>query len=633
MDVQGNRRTIIVLSPPDIIAVQRSDGCWSRQVRHVNETNPNPYDTDWYSQYLAVSGLPAWFLRPAHLAMTNDDVEADNLGLDNCPSTTIVTRSNYLERMYPDPVAYPVPRSDESYVLSDLEDRYMHLTRAFPAITVEDVQSSVVVLPSGHIQLRSTGAENMPTVSELDVEWIESETVQQGSYRVDPNIHPRTDVRNEESEAQRAFDRGALVNPSSTILGIGRLAWLNPREDEPLARSMGYNNPSEVTQARQQGALGIGLGDLAGPQVVFWPDRQYLNPEVQPAEEGAWRFLTVGTVDSDEGWAALNLGGNNNLPAYPTAAQVYRFRQWLFAQERVDITHGVNIIWAPGAEAEDDSWTPPDPEEEQEDEDEDEEEREAATNLALPPGTVPPANLLINFDFLPAHRQPGATLAAAAARARHDPTNGEPGGAHDQTGGPRAMYDTTEDRGRRITIDRSRCHLGDEEPHKLWCYSSRGWRKWQHSATMDWSDSKKIAALNKHREQTHQRAGIWLPLRRQTREDYTYEQRQWLMSLVGAAGGERPAEPLRDLVARFNRHFGTSRAETGILSLIDRLRKEYHESGGVQVKKGRGWKQHEQSLKSLGVGAGSKRKVNAISSEDESDDDDENEGDGEEDDE
>lgn len=598
-DVQGNVRTLIVLSPPDIMAIQRSDGVWSRQYREPSRNNPAPYDEAWYAQYLAINGLPSWFLRREHCFMIMDDFEARVLGLENAPTTTMTPQSNYLEQRYPDPVAYPVPRRNEGYVLSDLDERAAHLSRAFPAINIDGVESAVVVLPSGHIQLRSEGVVGMPTVSELDVEWIESEKVIQASYIVDPNRHPLNDGRRDMyNEAQPVLDAGGLVNPVSIILGVGDWGWLNPAVDMPRALEMGYTSPQEVTEARRQGALPIGIGPNAGPFVTFRPDRELLNPERQPDGEGAWRFLTNGSNDSDAGWAALNLGGNHNLPTRPTAAQVFRLRQWLIMQDRVDITQDINIVWVPGAPQEDDTWSPPG-----------QEDTPRAATTAAP-------------------YQPGRSPAPSPALV-HDPTNGERGGEHDQTGGRKATYDTVELKGQRITVDRSRCHVGDVEPHKMWCYGSRGWKRWQHAGTMNWRDAKKIAALNKHREQTYQRAGFWPALRQQQREDYSLEQREWLRRFVVEAAGQRPKLGFPELTRQFNERFNVTRGETGIISLFDRLRKEYHDPPATQARKPRGWKQHEDSLRARGQDAGSKRKRSREEDVEEDDDDDEDDEDDE----
>ncbi|KAM0714099.1 hypothetical protein Q7P37_011063 [Cladosporium fusiforme] len=604
IDVQGNSHEIIILSPPDMIAVRRSDGLWERQFRRDSPDEPAPYDEDWYAEYLAISGLPAWFMRPAHRTMLNDDVEPRAIGMDNAPSNHFTFPHDYLEQLYPEEVAYPVPMRGESYVLSDLTNMQGHLARAFPAINVENVQSSVVVLPSGHIQLRSEPAD-MPAIGEEVVEWMASKEVGLASYCLDPlSSDPQ-------AEAQAVIAAGGLVNPANQIMGVGTLGWLNPAIDEPHARAMGYNSPDEVTMARQQNALPVGLGENARPFVVFWPAQEFLNPAVQPAEEGAWRFLTTGEADSDEGWAALNIGNSNGLPAHPTAAQVYRLRQWLVARQRVDITHDINIVWAPGAEPEDDTWSPPDD--------------------SGPAITAQPPTTSAGPDESTTNPPPATTTTgvAAATTNEHDPTNGQPGGEHDQTGSSKALYDMVVVHGERITVDRSRCHAGHVEPHKLWCYGARGWKIWGHAATMDWNDAKKIAALNKYREQTHQRARFWRPLRDVARLDYTVEQREWLMEWVAEARGQRPVTSMTELTAQFNEHFGTDRGEGGIQSLFDRLRAEWHVFGGLADKPGRGQAQKDASRQSRGVGSTPKTPVAippiVVSSDSESEDDDDDE--------
>ena len=169
---------------------------------------------------------------------------------------------------------------------------------------------------------------------------------------------------------------------------------------------------------------------------------------------------------------------------------------------------------------------------------------------------------------------------------------------HDQTGDPgRAVYETAWSGGRYNTVDRSRVWLGQVEPHKFWSFSARGWAKWKHWERMDWNDPAWISSLNKHREQTRQRAKIWGKKRDTPREDYTDAENQYVWDIVAEADGNRPSRPIRDIVREFNARFGSHalRNETGIGSLIDRLRKMYKEHGRLLGKNPRGWKQQQTS--------------------------------------
>jgi hypothetical protein len=199
----------------------------------------------------------------------------------------------------------------------------------------------------------------------------------------------------------------------------------------------------------------------------------------------------------------------------------------------------------------------------------------------------PPAEGVAGRDTTPLHPN-------------HDSTNnhGVPGSMHDQTGDPiRAVYETAWAGGRWNTVDRSRVWLGKEEPHKLWSFSARGFVKWKHADDMDWDDPEWVNRLNKHREQTHQRAKVWAKRRENKREDYNQEENEYIWDLVAAADGNRPAMSVPNITRDFNRRFGSHvmRNETGIQSLIDRLRKMHKEHGRLLPKKVRGWKQQQTS--------------------------------------
>lgn len=652
-DENGHERSFVLLTPPDMVAVRHADGTWTRQFRRDGDVDdPPPYTEDWYQEYLRHSGLPCWFLRPSHIMMLEDDAESRLLGLDNQASSTVVPVPGYLDHMYPFPPAYPIPNSghDGAYTLGNVEQRQPHLARRFPATNVEGMESVIVVLPSGHIQLRrDINGLDLPTADAMEIEWMEefdgsvagSFTPQRmlASYRWETN-HPQREThlpravigdlnalplprqtpvaspprrvpRDRTDEVEEAREHGGIVNPSRNIWGLGRLTFLDPTYDHQSAVELGFNTPNEVNNARMRGDLPHGFGTNAGPFVVFWPDRRFRNPIEQPQGHGTWRFLTEGGEDSDEGLAAINFGGSRDLPDHPTAEQIYRLRELFVSEGREDLTAEIDLVWIPG------------------DMDPNQPFMTTATQQQLfemvvvsspQPATPTPAGP----HALDAPTPPSAQSTGGL---QHDPTNGQPGGPHDQTGGENANYATRVEGTRRITIDRSRCHVNVVEPHKFWCYGARGWRKWTHAATMNWGDANKVAALNKHREQTHQR-GKWPALRTTAREDYTREQREWVMERVNETQGERPLQQIPDLLREFNRVFGATRSETGMQSLVDRLRKEWHETGGqgLATRRGRGWAQRARSQVLLGR-PGQKRKARDDDEESEDGEDDGDEGD------
>jgi hypothetical protein len=139
-----------------------------------------------------------------------------------------------------------------------------------------------------------------------------------------------------------------------------------------------------------------------------------------------------------------------------------------------------------------------------------------------------------------------------------------------------------------------------------------------------------INRLNKHREQTHQRAKVWAKRRETKREDYTQEENEYIWDLVAAAEGNRPAMSLSNITREFNRRFGSRvmRNETGIQSLVDRLRKMHKEHGRLLPKKVRGWKQQQASKALRGEGPGAEQSGDESEEGEEGDEDEEGDDDG-----
>lgn len=631
IDARGRTREIIVLSPPDLVAVQMEDGNWHRERRIITEELQPPYSIEWYNEYLRVSGLPAWFLRPGHLAMAFDDAESWQLQVENMPTALFGPLAGYLERQYdqnPARPAWPTSPGPGAYIIEELRDLQPHVARRFPATNIAGIPSDVVVLPSGHIQLRLAGSSpDLPSIHEADVAWQEeSEEFDHSrpvaSYCIEgtslafpapivpelppaassPPPPPAGPPRNRNAEVNAAFDAGGIVNPSQPISGLGTVEWLSDA-DQQQALEKGYDTPGAVLEARRNGRFAAGWGVNAGPLIVFWPQRRFRNPATQPEGPGAWRFLTTGIAGSDEELARLSFGGSWGLPAQPSAELIFLLRQAFRQLGAPDATADIELVWIPGDE-------------------DDEEVTSRVTDTALAEAAA--AEILASGPEQPP-ATPSPPAPSPSPEILRDPTNGQRGGEHDQTGGTagtRPVHRSTEHNGVTVVLDRSRCRAGCVEPWKLWIYTAKGWKKWRHAASMDWNDKEKVLALNKFREQTFQRSKLWKNMRDEERADYSTEQRQWVSQFVSPAKGSRLDVPIRRIAQEFNRRFRDQRGEAGIASLLDRLRKEFDKYGGLKERKHRGWLQQEASL--------ARKKGNGKAEEDENEDED-NDGDGEED--
>lgn len=603
-----------LLTPPDMEAVQRVDGTWYRTRRQHNAAyrdtfTPVPYSEHWYRDYLQHFGLPNYFLRPGHASMIRDNLESERLDMNNAPSPqyAVIPRRNYLDLRFSTAPRWPRPDRNGTYRLEiHTEGARASLAHHFPALSVTPFEYRTHVLPSGYIQLRSMTEDesaNMPVQSEDRVAWDRFEEGQSapssyqreeimGDHPFHLNPEPRDQL------IQNAIDRHAVINPMEDLPGQGRLAFLSP-QDEELAYRRGYINdenaadPHLVNLARRAGELAVGTGPNAGPIVVFWPNEALRNPREQPEGPGAWRFLTTDGDGSNRGFAAINFGGSHGLPTYPTASQIRRLGQLFIEDGREDLTDMIDIVWVPGAQDADPGSDPVldgtiEAADEQAIATPPKKKRKARrTSASVPNVSSPPESDVAGDDTTRLHPH-------------HDPTNNNhrPGSMHDQTGDPgRAVYETAWSGGRYNTVDRSRVWLGQVEPHKFWSFSARGWAKWKHWERMDWNDPAWISSLNKHREQTRQRAKIWGKKRDTPREDYTNAENQYVWDIVAEADGNRPSRPIRDIVREFNARFGSHalRNETGIGSLIDRLRKMYKEHGRLLGKNPRGWKQQQAS--------------------------------------
>lgn len=315
----GPPRAIVLLTPPDQVAVRREDGTWIRRPRNEEEDGPEPYTMEWYLAYLRAHDLPLWFLRPEHLACVDNDAEAKFLGYNNS-SSRVLPPTHYLEMRYPEVPLYPGPdiySNGEAYALNITETQLRRLARRFPA-TMANANAGgyrIFVLPSGHIVIRHRRTKHRERLA--DAAWVdwqpETALNMRASYRVEGVTTPPTITRPASRHVERQTMRDAgpmvrMVDLDQVPHGLGTWGWLNPAVDLQLARAFGLNTPLEVATARQNGML-AGMPVDARPMTVFTPNARYLNPTRQPAGPGQWEYLTTEGDNSSQALAWLNFGG------------------------------------------------------------------------------------------------------------------------------------------------------------------------------------------------------------------------------------------------------------------------------------------------------------------------------------
>jgi len=598
--IGGERRNAFVLSPPDLVAVQDEDGAWFRRAREDGD-GPAPYSVKWYDAYLAAYGSPAWFLQDKHVKMLDDREEADAVGRQMVPQNlTLLPLPNYLEVRYPAAPAYPTPNvfnRGEAYEYHMNHDEQLQVARRFPATNVTDPDYRIFVLPSGHIRIlhEEEAGKSGLHLDDGAMPWLLEQLDNfTASYLLhgSPPARTMTGTRADRSAmliAHRA--RGAYVNPSGHPRGYGRLLWLT-NDDYQRAQQLGFRNAVEIPEARGAGLLSQGVGQDA-PTVVWYPHRLFVNPEIQPQGAGTWEYHT----NDDRDLAYVNFGGQaafgfGNI-AHPSAAEMWTLRQEL--QHRIaqgedieDFTLGgggnnLNLVWVPVRppspvvddflELIDDTEVP--------DEELLGEESDAEAEVLAEGG--------VGWNIGQTDLESGLT---------HEPHNNND---RDQTGTHgRARYQTRmlpegAANAKNITVDRSRCHAGTEEPHKAWAIDSKGkWRKYHNYGNFNWNDKNSVEALNKWREQNFNRYG-WPKKRTEKRVSYTEEEEKWLFDRAKPADNAPTLgrERLEQITAAFNKKFASqpgrpARNLDGITSAIYRLQKMLAEHGRWVKGKERG---------------------------------------------
>ena len=583
-----DRYAVVLLTPPDLVAVRATDGTWERRVR-TEDDGPAPYTHEWYYQYLVANHLPRWFMRPEHTSLLSQNIEAASLDLDDDSATRNAAHrvpANYLFARYPVEPQYPTPDTQE-YQVHLRSNEIARLARRFPAVLESRRRKDyrIYVTPRGYVIIRHRDQDD-PHNQELRmdrVQWTNenSENRQLASYVVEEGTSvtentPRTinftmPLRDRSAEVN-AVPEGSYVDLDQLAWGPGQYRWLNPAVDGLLAAAINLTTPAQAVEAIQNGVITGSLPTWMRPRTVYTPDPANFNPRRQTTRYGRWEYFTTLGDGSSRELARVNLGGQEPWfvdTAMPSAAQVAYLRSMYhrgFLKE--DCTAGIDIVWIPSdtpMRGNDWNWS-----------DDDLDSNDGGDNDSSD-GDDPdhPDDMDADQDQDQQNIDPDSGLT-------HSPSND--GGQHDQTAarGAGQHYQTRMINGRKFTLDRAPAHQNVIESHKTWAVDNQGrWRQYKNHATLDWTKDADVQRLNKWRDQQCDRHG-WPKKRKDIRPDYTGEQKKWVFDRVAADGGEKkPAMRMDDLAAEFNRRFSTERNVPGITALFSRMAKKYKASGGV----------------------------------------------------
>ena len=549
----GRRHEVVLLTPPDLVAVQRADGTWYRRARNVAEDGLMPYTFAWYQEYLVEHDLPYYFMRPELYNMLEGTAEADALGITNSLAALPDPDYTWTRRRYPQAIQYLLPDSDVSTNTTPVDINAAQAERLgmrFPAITVNTEvfdDYRVYVHPTGHLTVRYTHDNSADAVDRTQFRTLyESRSSYLASYRIEGREMGITASNNRDrtQESANARANGGIVDSDEQPNGLGQFDWLDREVDAEIAMQYGLNRPEGVMRARENGVL-TNVPLRHRPLTVWRPDLRFLNPSVQPEGQGRWEYTTIPSRDL----AWMNLGNQehfDNIP-HPTATQVFdrrrQTRDEIARGDRsldADTTIGIDIVWVP---------------------------------------TVSPGDLVLDPPRSPTPPQEDGLIDPKTGLA-HQPKND---GKHDQTGveGER-NWQTIKINGKIFTLDRSRAHKDSVQEWKSWTVNAKGqWYQWKQYSSIDWTNEVSVESMNKWREQATRRVGFY-PKRELDRPDYTQPERTWVFGYVKDSKGERPTTTIAEITRLFNERFVPQRDEIGIQSLIDRLRKEYRKNGGNQ---------------------------------------------------
>lgn len=560
---EGKARSVILLTPPGLVAVRRSDGSWVRRPRVVARDGPAPYTQEWYSEYLRNSGLPTWFSLAGHGEVLSNAAEASLLGeeLDQERGTA---NAAYQEIRYPSEPWAPAIEGDGTYKfrLSDAEQRCV--ARRFPASNVPNQGREVLLLPGGYIQFHHDPTNlDYPTLESEQLHWRKggpASYVEEGQGTGLVTV-PAVDKASRIALIRKARQDGGITSLTSVPRGEGEYSWLE-EADRDHALALGYGgpegnpSPKEMIVARENGAFATGMSTFQTPVVVFKPDSKHFNPPEQPEGPGNWVYFNKESQSLAQllfaRKAEFGLAAVRNV----TAEQVWRIRDEYISKLVFDNpTAEVDIVWIPA----DSSAAGPEALEREDIEEED----TAASRNVLP---VQPLEADLGFGI---DEVSGLAHDPAAASYNRTAVSGEV-----------PLYQTRMIKNEKYTIDRATAKANNiPQEAKLWVPDKGGrWNPYPQKHLIDWSDKKSVDGLNKWRDQACHRNG-WPGRTGKSFVKYTKDEKKYIQQQVEAVNGDSSKLSISDVTTAFNKRFNNARnvrrEEGGIRQQIHLLAKEY----------------------------------------------------------
>ena len=176
------------------------------------------------------------------------------------------------------------------------------LASVFPALLLQSDRLALSVRSNGYLFARDLDDAavileemSMPQHNAAEIEWELPVTSQQRSsyVRTTHSIPARPSAAIRQQQLATARAHNGLVNPNYEIHGLGEWRWLDEQYDTHIARTrFAITEPHQTVQLRIDHTIAVGEGVNAEPFAVFYPDLEYVNPEVRPAEAGRFYFLT-----------------------------------------------------------------------------------------------------------------------------------------------------------------------------------------------------------------------------------------------------------------------------------------------------------------------------------------------------
>ncbi|KAL2356934.1 hypothetical protein BJ546DRAFT_1112498 [Cryomyces antarcticus] len=228
-----------------MIAVQSLTGEWYRRIRDETDSlasyipgiypeeldPPAGYTVEFYQEYLQRQNLPSYFLAPGHIAMRQNNEEAEALGIPGADAYRLIPEHRFmLERLYP------------------------HLVEA-----TNYSPWCIVVHPDGCIPAESEGT------NVRDTQRLQSQ----------PN--------GSSLPAGQAAGRLFLIDPQEQPNGPGRWEFFAESDRQTAETDHSITSAAELFAARRNSNPGTEV-----VRVVWFPNRHVLNAAVQPDGEGSW---------------------------------------------------------------------------------------------------------------------------------------------------------------------------------------------------------------------------------------------------------------------------------------------------------------------------------------------------------